>query len=255
MKVLSALDLAKNELQNAVIQNLTTAPTGPSKGQIYFHATDNKLYVYNGTTWVDVTLVFSNQAILAAITEAYTTAEKTKLAGITAGANNYAHPATHPPSIILQDANNRFVTDAKITEWNAKETTTGAQAKATAALTDAKTYADAKVATLLSNAPAALDTLKELADALGNDANFATTITNSLALKVNKYAIAIGNGTATSFVVTHALGTQDVTVMIRENVAPFAIVYADIQATSTNTVTVLFANAPTSNQYRVIVTG
>jgi hypothetical protein len=50
--------------------------------------------------------------------EDYTTAEKTKLAGISANANNYVHPASHPPSIIVQDAGNRFVTDSDITAWN-----------------------------------------------------------------------------------------------------------------------------------------
>ena len=30
----------------------------------------------------------------------------------------YTHPATHSPSIIAQDANNRFVSDAQIAEWN-----------------------------------------------------------------------------------------------------------------------------------------
>lgn len=49
-------------------------------------------------------------------TEDYTTAEKTKLAGIAAGANNYTHPATHPPAIIAQDANNRFMTDTERTK-------------------------------------------------------------------------------------------------------------------------------------------
>ncbi|MFC4305811.1 right-handed parallel beta-helix repeat-containing protein [Cohnella boryungensis] len=49
-------------------------------------------------------------------TEDYTTAEKNKLAGIAVGANNYVHPATHPPSIITQDANNRFMTDAEKTK-------------------------------------------------------------------------------------------------------------------------------------------
>lgn len=65
-------------------------------------------------------------------TEDYTTAEKTKLAGIAAGANNYVHPSTHPASIITQDSSNRFVTDAEKNTWNAKETTAGAQAKADA---------------------------------------------------------------------------------------------------------------------------
>ena len=54
-------------------------------------------------------------------TEDYTAAEKSKLAGIAAGANAYTHPANHPANIITQDANNRFVTDAEKAAWNAKQ--------------------------------------------------------------------------------------------------------------------------------------
>jgi hypothetical protein len=48
-------------------------------------------------------------------------------------------------------------------------------------LSSAQAYADQKVADLVNSAPAVLDTLKELSDALGGDANFATTIANSIA--------------------------------------------------------------------------
>lgn len=48
-----------------------------------------------------------------------------------------------------------------------------------------ETYVDTAVSGLVNSAPAALDTLKELADALGNDANFATTVTTALGNKVN----------------------------------------------------------------------
>ena len=44
-------------------------------------------------------------------------------------------------------------------------------------------YVRGEVAALVASAPAALDTLNELATALGNDASFSTTVTNSLALK------------------------------------------------------------------------
>ena len=52
-------------------------------------------------------------------------------------------------------------------------------------LITAKSYADTKIAALVNSSPAALDTLNELAKALGNDPNFATTITNKLASKAN----------------------------------------------------------------------
>ncbi len=45
-----------------------------------------------------------------------------------------------------------------------------------------KAYVDNEVAGLVDSAPAALDTLNELAAALNDDASFSTTITNSLAL-------------------------------------------------------------------------
>ena len=47
------------------------------------------------------------------------------------------------------------------------------------------------IAALVNSAPGALDTLQELAQALGNDANFAATVTNALANKVSK----VGNDT------------------------------------------------------------
>ncbi|MBO1857978.1 hypothetical protein J4G52_30970 [Burkholderia cenocepacia] len=46
-----------------------------------------------------------------------------------------------------------------------------------------KTDLAAKLAALVGQSPQSLDTLKELADALGNDPNFATTVLNSLATK------------------------------------------------------------------------
>lgn len=77
------------------------------------------------------------------------------------------------------------------------ETPEGSQEKANQAETNAKTYADTKFAlaetpagaqakvnlainNLVNSAPGALDTLQEIASALANDPNFATTILNRL---------------------------------------------------------------------------
>ena len=49
-----------------------------------------------------------------------------------------------------------------------------------------KAYVDAEVAGVVDAAPGALDTLNELAAALGDDANFSTTVTNSIATKLSK---------------------------------------------------------------------
>ena len=50
------------------------------------------------------------------------------------------------------------------------------------------------IAALVNSAPGALDTLQELAAALGNDANFAATVTNALAGKLGKTEKAASAG-------------------------------------------------------------
>ena len=107
----------------------------------------------------------------------------------------------------------------------------------------------------VATAPSTLDTLNELASALGNDPNFATTITNELAKKTDKYSQSIGDGSATSIVVTHNLNTRDVVITLRETASPYSQVITDVEFTSVNTITLKFAVAPTSDQYTVTIIG
>jgi hypothetical protein len=64
-------------------------------------------------------------------------------------------------------------------------------------------YVQTELADLVASAPAALDTLNELAASLGNDANFATTVTNSLAGK-----LSLTGGTMSGAI---AMGTNKIT--------------------------------------------
>ena len=52
----NSIDLNKNELQNAVIQNVTAAPSGGtySEGQAAYNTNSNDLIIYNGSAWEQV---------------------------------------------------------------------------------------------------------------------------------------------------------------------------------------------------------
>lgn len=94
----------------------------------------------------------------------YTTEEKIKLGGISKQATKvessaingnikidgvnvkvYEHPVSHPAAMIEESTTKRFVSDEEKNSWDAKETPSGAQEKATAALTAAHSYTDQEI--------------------------------------------------------------------------------------------------------------
>lgn len=98
MQVLVNLNLNKNELQNAVMQPLATAPANPKEGQFYYDSVEKKMKQWDGAVWVIYGETVNWNNILGkpdglVIDTGYvhtdnnfTTTEKTKLSGIAVGA-------------------------------------------------------------------------------------------------------------------------------------------------------------------------
>lgn len=354
MKLLNNLDLVKNELQNARMQNLAAAPATPVVGQMYFDTATNKFGMYYSAAW--------------------------KYFSVEGHTHTISNITDWPAAVSMTEVGYLDgVTSALQTQLNAKAplaspALTGTPTAPTAApgtnTTQISTtaFVQAAIAALIDSSPGALDTLNELAAALGDDPNFASTITTALAGKqplnailtaiagltssspnggygylvidrladgiklsfpqggtgidatqfdvnnnpiisltdvvaagtytkvtvnaqgrvtagaalaagdipnfdwskitsgkpttlagygitdgIKRYSAAIGNGSLTSITVTHNLNSQNVTVAVRETASPYNIVYPDIQIATVNTVTCIFATAPTANQYQVTV--
>jgi hypothetical protein len=86
----------------------------------------------------------------------------------------------------------------------------------------------------------------------GGTGGSGTTSSSSV---VQKYAQTIGDGTTTTFTISHNLGNTDVVVRVFELTGALRVAEPEIQNVDINNVKVIFAVAPAANSYRVIVEG
>lgn len=156
----------------------TTDPTnegaaqGAVNGSLWINTTTNQLFIYTASGWSHIPKVNNNQ--------------------LNPNTNN---------TVSLGSSTNRFLNGnfggTLTTTFLASTTLSGTLAannfKITGLATptlvgDAATkgYVDTAISNLIASSPSTLDTLKELADALGNDPQFATTVMNNIATKVSK---------------------------------------------------------------------
>ena len=96
-------------------------------------------------------------------------------------------------------------------------------------------------------------------EVLWNETDDRWTLTNNgtnYHAIARKYAENLANpDTLTSLVITHNLGSDDVTVQVFETAGTKSLVETDVERTSANTITLKFASAPASGAYRVVITG
>ena len=95
------------------------------------------------------------------------------------------------------------------------DTMSGASSSNIASAESIKAYVDNEVAGIVDSAPGTLNTLNELAAALGDDENFSTTVTNNIATKqpiLSEGAFANGDKTKLDGIATGATASPDLTV-------------------------------------------
>jgi hypothetical protein len=218
---LTNLNLNKNELQNARIQNLATAPSSPAVGQFYFNTTDGQLNVYTGVTngWVSLAAGGNvTEAINAAITAldldgtydalgAADTAYSNAVTYADGLASNYdaagAADTAYTNAVSYADGlavNYDAVGSADSAQANAATYTNTVATGLTSDIANAKSeaiaaaesYTDNAVAALVDSAPATLDTLNELAAALQDNPNVISDLTDIAAGKQDTLTAGTG---------------------------------------------------------------
>ena len=148
-----------------------TAPSSPSEGDLWFDSTNDVMKVYDGSAFV------SSQAFASATTEDLSDVSTTQATDDQVLVYDASSSTYVPTNYSLQ-----AITDAGATTTNTISVATPT-ADAHAAT---KAYVDSEVAGIVDSAPDSLNTLNELAAALNDDSDFATTTTNSIATKLAK---------------------------------------------------------------------
>lgn len=290
IKHLANLNLNNNEIKNVRIDVVTSDPSGfgaAEEGAIIYNSASDLMKYWDGSSWIsmkntdtDVDVSLANLvARLPQITDDVTIGDATDVTITTSGdltvtgdltvngstttvntteltiednlmTLNSGQTGTPPTSLRSGIEVERGDTANAILQFNENTDKWEFSTDGGSTFTDLGASPDS--ATTEAEGIVELATTAEAAE--GTDISRAVTPAGLAAHAAAKsFVTSIGDGSATSYTVTHNLGTRDVMVQLYDN-SSYDTVYADITRTSDNVVTVGFTSAPSSNDIRVLVT-
>lgn len=169
MDLYHALDMKGNEIINFKAEKLSADPTDAVDGRIYYNTVENALKCYVNGFWI-VMGSFADMSM-----SVYDT-DKNGIVDNAEKVNGLTVETAVPENAVFTDT---------VTSINGN---TGVIALSDLVAIGIATSEelDTAISNLIDNSPDALNTLAELSAALGDDSDFATTVTNSLANKLDK---------------------------------------------------------------------
>ena len=201
----------------ATIDGITMASQDRVLVRVQGTASENGIYVWNGSAGAMTRSL--DASTFAELEQAVTTVEE----------------GTSAATTWRQDQINGTIGSSSIS-WVAFGTSAPAASETTAGIAELATQAETDTGT--------------------DDARIVTPLKlANWSGRLRKVPANVGDGSATSYTVTHNLNTRDVIVRVFPNSGQYDDVEVDVQRAGVNTVAVVFAIAPASNAYRVVVMG
>ena len=134
MKLLTNLDLSRNEIKNVVIHNLPSHPSEQKEGQVYFNTSQNQHYAYRNGKWT----VLGSDSI----------ADIIGLQDALDSKGSIENEHNHKNKTILDG-----IDEDRVTKWDNS-------------VEDAKDYTDAQILEINGGAPSSSNSLKKISDTL-----------------------------------------------------------------------------------------
>lgn len=247
MKVLNNFNFELNEAKNMILHKLSTAPLGV-EGQIFYNTATKKVNVHNGTVFMEI----GAQEIAT-----------TSTLGIIMVGNGLKIDVSGKMDLDILDESNlikaeylpSYVDDVLEFQNFASLPVTGEQGKIYVTTDDNATYRWSGTTYIGLSNPLDYATQAE-AEAGTDNIKVMTALRVKESIMENapvrKFTSMIGDGAATQIVVAHNLNTRDILINLYEG---NDLVITDIQITTVNSVTIVFAEAPAAGAIKVVIAG